>query len=69
MRGICTKNGAISQLGAEKITVPLNLTDRQTYIRTDISVYRVASLLKSYNRVIKWLKEISKNISMKTDVI
>ncbi len=34
------KNGAISQLGAEKITFPLNLTDRQTDRQTDIQTYR-----------------------------
>ena len=38
------KIGAISQLGAEKITIPSKL-DRQTDIRTDISNYRVALLL------------------------
>ena len=49
------KNGVISQLGAERITFPPKpdiQTDRQTYRhtykRTDISVYRVASLLKTY---------------------
>ena len=36
------KIGAISQLGAEKITFPLNVVDR----RTDICFYRVALLLK-----------------------
>ena len=47
--GICTKKiGAISQLGAEKITFPPKL-DGQTDIRTDISIYRVASLLKMNN--------------------
>ncbi len=46
MRGICTKKiGATSQLGAEKIAFPPK-PDRQTYKRTDGSVYRVASLLK-----------------------
>ena len=36
MRGICTKQiGAISQLGAEKITYPLNVVDRRTYGQTD----------------------------------
>ena len=29
-----------------KSRFPLNLTDSQTYRRTDISIYRVASLLK-----------------------
>ncbi len=45
---------ALSYIGAEKITFlpkPDIQTDRQTYIntdrRTDISVYRVASLLKN----------------------
>ncbi len=37
--------GAISQLGAEKITIPPK-PDRRTDLRTDISNYRVASLLK-----------------------
>ncbi len=42
MRRICTqKNGAISQLGAEKITFPPNVVDR----RTDICFYRSALLL------------------------
>ncbi len=45
MRGICTKKiGAISQLGAEKITFPP--TDRHTHGRTDLDIYGVASLLK-----------------------
>ena len=40
---MCTeKMRALSFLGVEKITFPLNLTDG----RTDISNYRVASLLK-----------------------
>ena len=39
------KIGAISQLGAEKTAFPPK-PDRQIYRRTDISVYRVASLLK-----------------------
>ena len=43
---MCTqKMRALSYIGAEKITFPLNLTDRHTFRRTDISVYRVASLL------------------------
>ena len=40
---------ALSQSGAEKITFPPKpdgQTDRHTDIRTDISIYRVASLLK-----------------------
>ncbi len=40
---------AISYIGAEKITFPPKpdiQIDRHTYRRTDISVYRVASLLK-----------------------
>ena len=54
MRGICTKKiGAISQLGAEKITFPPK-PDRQTDIhidgrtdgRKDICFYREASLQK-----------------------
>ena len=48
MRGMCTdKIGALSQLGAEKITFPPKPnghTDRQT----DICFYRVALLLKIY---------------------
>ena len=48
---MCTqKMRALSYIGAEKITFLLK-PDRQTYIhtdgRTDISVYRVASLLIS----------------------
>ena len=39
------KIGAISQLGAEKITFP-PIPDGQIDIRTEISIYRVASLLK-----------------------
>ncbi len=38
MSGICTKIGAISQLGAEKITFPPKPdghTDRHTVIQTD----------------------------------
>ena len=43
---MCThKMRALSLIGAEKITFPPK-PDRQTYRRTDISVYRVASLLK-----------------------
>ena len=49
MRGIFTKNGLLSKLATEKIAFPPK-PDRQTYIqtyrRTDISVCRVASLLK-----------------------
>ena len=40
---------ALSYIGAEKITfppIPDIQTDRHAYRRTDISVYRVASLLK-----------------------
>ena len=43
------KNGAISQLGAEKITFPPKpdrQTDIQTDGRTDICFYRVPLLLK-----------------------
>ena len=47
---MCTqKMRALSYIGAEKITFPPKPdrhTDRNTYRRTDISVYRVASLLK-----------------------
>ena len=50
MREICTKKiGAISQLGADKITFPPK-PDGQTYLQTDkqtdICFYRVALLLK-----------------------
>ena len=41
---------ALAYIGAEKITFPPKpdiQTDRQTYRRTDICVYRVASLLKT----------------------
>ena len=52
-RGMCTpKMRALSYIGAEKITFPPKpdrQTAIQTYRRTDISVYRVASLLKIYN--------------------
>ncbi len=42
MRGICTKKiGAISQLGAEKITFPP---------KPDICFYRVALVLKIYSK-------------------
>ena len=48
---MCTqKMRALSYIGAEKITFPSKpyiQTDIHTYRRTDISVYRVASLLKS----------------------
>ena len=47
---MCTqKMRALSYIGADKITFPPKpdtQTDRHTYRRTDISVYRVASLLK-----------------------
>ncbi len=47
---MCTqKMRALSHIGAEKITFspkPDRQTDIHTYRRTDISVYRVASLLK-----------------------
>ncbi len=47
---MCTqKMRALSYIGAEKITFPSKpdiQTDRHTDRRTDISVYRVASLLK-----------------------
>ncbi len=39
------KMRALSYIGAEKITFPTK-PGRQTYRSTDISVYRVASLLK-----------------------
>ena len=38
--------GAISQLGAEKITFPLNVVDIHTDRWTDICFYGVALLLK-----------------------
>ncbi len=52
---MCTqKMRALSYIGAEKIMFPPKPdrhtdrhTDRQTYRRTDISVYREASLLKN----------------------
>ncbi len=48
---MCTqKMRALSYIGAKKITFPPKPdihTDRQTYKRTDISVYRVASLLNN----------------------
>ena len=53
------KIGAISQLETEKITFPPKpdrQTDRQTYGRTDISIYRVASLLKT---------KLTKNVYLK----
>ncbi len=51
---MCTqKMRALSYIGAEKITFPpkpdrqtVRHTDIHTYRRTDISVFRVASLLK-----------------------
>ena len=45
---MCTqKMRALSYIGAEKITFPPDIhTDIHTFRRTDISVYRVASLLK-----------------------
>ena len=43
---MCTqKMRGLSYIGAEKITFPAK-PDRQTYRRTDISFYRLASLLK-----------------------
>ena len=60
------KNVAISQLGAEKITFPPK-PDGQTYLQTDrwtdISVYIVASLLKTKNeklfaKVISFVGEV-----------
>ncbi len=47
-REMCTqKIRALSYIGAEKITFPPK-PDRKTYRRTDISVYRIASLLKRF---------------------
>ena len=44
---MCTqKMRALSYIGAEKIMFPPK-PDGQTYGRTDISIYRVASLLKT----------------------
>ena len=70
MRGICTKKiGAISQLGAEKITFPPK-PDIQRYIqtdgRTDVCFYRVALLLKNENSKIeqKKINRIQKLIGM-----
>ena len=49
---MCTqKMRALSYIGAEKITFPPKpeiQTDRHTYRRTDIIVYRVATLLKTF---------------------
>ncbi len=33
--------------------------DKHTYRRTDISVYKVASLLKTFNSILKFLEELS----------
>ncbi len=44
---LTTKMGALGYIGAEKTTFPPK-PDRHTYRRTDISVYRVASVLKMY---------------------
>ncbi len=44
-RNVHTKNESSSYIGAEKITFPTK-PDGQTDRWTDISVYRVASLLK-----------------------
>ncbi len=38
----------LSRLGTKKSHIPLNLTNRQTHGRTDLSIYRVASLLKIF---------------------
>ena len=58
---MCTqKMRALSYIGAEKITFPPKpdrQTDIHTYRRTDIGVYRVASLLK---RVLKTINQIFK---------
>ncbi len=49
---MCTqKNKALSYIGAEKIPFPPK-PHRQTYIQTEISVYRVASLLKKKHCVL-----------------
>ena len=59
---MCTqKMRALSYIGAEKITFPPK-PDRHTYRRTDISVYRVASLLRNITeRVIySWTAKDSK---------
>ena len=46
---MCTqKMRALSYIRTQKITFPPK-HDRQTYRRTDINVYRVASLLKNMN--------------------
>ncbi len=50
------KIGRRSKLDAEKSHFPLNLTDRQTYGRIYISVYRVVSLLKLENNLSLKLK-------------
>ena len=56
---MCTqKMRALSYIGAEKITFPLNLTDRHTYRRADISVYRVASLLINTSVVVRGVSSV-----------
>ena len=56
---MCTqKMRALSYVLAEKITFPTKPdieTDIHTYRRTDISVYRVASLLKTHRQTYKIL--------------
>ncbi len=61
---MCTlKMRALSYIGAEKITFPPKpdgQTDIQTDRRTDISNYRVASLLK---RVKTWMDKLTKRVA------
>ena len=47
MRGICTEKKNLSLSGEEKSRFSLNLTFGQTDGWTDLSNYRVASLLKT----------------------
>ncbi len=51
---MCTKEKTrtLSQLGDEKIAFPPNLTDGHTDRLTDLSNYRVASLLKTGKQTI-----------------
>ena len=57
---MCTqKMRALSYIGAEKITFPPKPdihTDSHTYRWTDISVYRVASLLKMYRECLAFVR-------------
>ncbi len=48
-QGSSKKSDLYLSQGPRKSPFPLNPTDRQTYGRMDISIYRVASLLKMFN--------------------